>query len=131
MTQCPANLLPPQIDVPILIKAPWEQLPFTFDWTDEMQAINSSVGSSFWVLPATQADSPSVTAIALADDVTVDYGDNPSPTYSQGGTSQTANTTTIMLADGTDGQMYLVQNCMTTLSGLKYARQFWISCQGH
>lgn len=135
MTACPSNILEPQVTIPIFVKAPAEQLAFGFDWSEILQALDTTIYNSYWVLPSTTLDDISNAAILLSDGVTVNYNTPPlHPRYASGGTyiiGPTDNITAIILVGGSEDTMYTIQNVVMMVSGLIFVRQFKISCQGH
>lgn len=111
-------------------KAPAEKLDYAVDYSLELSGLEDTIASSLWVVPSNTVDGPGNQAIALDDDVDMDYGEgSPYPTFSQGGTLFTDTKATINLNGGTLGEEYTVENRIVTAAGRQYTRHIIIVIQ--
>jgi len=111
----------------LFTKSPAETLDYTCDLTRELQAINDTIASVFWIVPSRDTDDPAAEWLAFADGVKVDYGltpgDDGSPKYIHAGIANTSYLSVAHFAGGTLGAEYRVQ-CNMVTNGLRYyARQ--------
>lgn len=111
-------------------KAPYELLDYCADYSKELAKDNDAIASSFWIVPSNTVDGSGNDAIKLTDGVTASYDvDNPSPTYSQGGTLNSSGKAYIYLEGGTMDKEYLVENRMVSVKGRRYSRSLIIKIQ--
>lgn len=104
-------------------KSPAELLDYKIDYGTELAQTGDTIQTSLWIVPSNSVDAPGNASIALADNVAVSEDPvSPSPTFTQGGTAKTTTSVTIFLSGGTLGNVYRVQNRVTTLQGRKYSR---------
>jgi hypothetical protein len=104
-------------------KSPAELLDYKIDYASELAKTGDTLQTSLWVIPSNSVDSSGNTAIALADGVIVNEDPvSPSPSFSLGGTEKTTAAVTVFLSGGTLGNVYRVQNRVTTIQGRKYSR---------
>ncbi len=111
-------------------KAPAEKLDYAIDYGKELTRLGDTIASSLWIVPSNTVDGSGNQAIQLDDGVTVNYSEtNPSPTFSQGGTSFTDTKAIIHLSGGILTKEYIAENRITTVDGRKYARRIKIIIQ--
>lgn len=114
-----------------VIKGIAEELDCRVSWAGSLFYDTDSLVTSAWIVPSGTTDNVSNTKIELSDSVTPDFSaTSPSPVFSLGGTSFTANAAKIFVKGGSAGRTYTLENRVTTQAGRKLTARVLVRVVG-